>query len=77
MFQHSGSAGATHARGASDGVGGMLACWAAVCAGHYAVLVTRLLASGALANGWTPGGVAVCAVPSTQIEPALAADAPL
>ena len=59
----------------ADGAGGAVVAWVDVRAGNSDVYAQRMDAAGAAL--WGEGGVAVCAEPSAQSDPAIAADGAL
>jgi hypothetical protein len=57
----------------SDGVGGAIIAWHDTRDGYLAIYAQRLLAGGAIAPGWQPEGVRVCAA-SSQTSLSMDAD---
>ncbi|MBI1799993.1 MAG: hypothetical protein HYR73_09970 [Candidatus Eisenbacteria bacterium] len=59
---------------ASDGSGGAIIAWMDARASSVDIYALRVLASGAIAPGWTAGGVVVCNDASNQFYPVVCPD---
>src|SRR5262249_31819362 len=59
---------------ATDGADGLLVTWCDLRSPTGDIYAQRIDAAGSVATGWPAGGLAVCADPGSQYEPAILAD---
>lgn len=58
----------------SDGAGGIIMAWRDPRNGNYDIFAQRITATGTIVGSWAAGGIPICTVAGSQIDPCITAD---